>query len=191
MNGHKIVNQDGLHFITCTVVGWIDVFTRREYKDIIIDSLKYCQKNKGLSIHAYVIMSNHVHLILSSKETSLSDTIRDFKTYTSKMITNQIIQKSEESSREWMLKLFKYFAKFNQNNSKYQFWQRDNYAIELTSPKWITTRIRYIHNNPINAGIVTKAEDYLYSSASNYINGGGIISIDTIDFGLDIGFVHI
>jgi len=63
MHGHKIINQNKLHFITCTVVGWLDVFTRSKYKDIIIDSLNYCIKNKGLVLNAYVIMSNHIHII--------------------------------------------------------------------------------------------------------------------------------
>lgn len=68
MTGYRIINHNALHFITFTVVGWIDVFTRRKYKDIIIDSLKFCQKEKGLLIYAYVIMSNHIHLIVQAEE---------------------------------------------------------------------------------------------------------------------------
>jgi len=84
MGGHKITNQNSLHFITTTIVGWMDVFTRKVYKDIIISSLEYCVKNKGLSVHSYVIMSNHLHLIVSAKEGyQLSDIIRDFKRHTS------------------------------------------------------------------------------------------------------------
>ena len=66
MHGHKIKNQDALHFITITVVGWVDVFTRMQYKDIIIESLKFCVQNKGLKLYAYVIMTNHLHLIVSA-----------------------------------------------------------------------------------------------------------------------------
>ncbi len=78
MNGHKIVNQNHIHFVTPTIVGWCDVFSRKVYKDIIVDSLKFCQKNKGLIIYGYVIMTNHIHLVISAKEGfSLSDIIRD------------------------------------------------------------------------------------------------------------------
>ena len=61
--GYKIRNQNAIHFITLSVVEWVDVFTRKGYKDIVIDSLRHCQEQKGLNIHAWVIMSNHVHFI--------------------------------------------------------------------------------------------------------------------------------
>ena len=88
----------------------MDVFTRKNYREIVIDSLTFCQKNKGLNIHAYVIMSNHIHCILSAKEDNLSDIIRDFKTFTSKAIIEAIDSK-EESRRTWMLGQMVYFAK--------------------------------------------------------------------------------
>jgi len=79
-DGYIITGQYAIYFLTFTIVGWVDIFTRKECKDIIVDSLKYCNKNKGLSIHAYVIMSNHIHLIVSAREDSggLSGIIRDF-----------------------------------------------------------------------------------------------------------------
>lgn len=61
---YKIRDQSQLHFLTFAVVEWIDVFTRNEYKDVLIESLKYCQKQKGLLLYAYCIMTNHVHLII-------------------------------------------------------------------------------------------------------------------------------
>ncbi|SFS83464.1 transposase [Sphingobacterium wenxiniae] len=81
--GYAIRDQEGIHFITFAVVQWVDVFTRKEYTDIIIESLRYCQKNKGLKIYAWCIMSNHVHLIVSTHSPyHLSDILRDFKKYT-------------------------------------------------------------------------------------------------------------
>lgn len=61
---HKIHDQDGIYFVTFTIIHWIDLFTRSDYSQLVIDSLKYCQENKGLRIHAFVIMSNHLHLII-------------------------------------------------------------------------------------------------------------------------------
>lgn len=86
MGGYKINNQYHTHFLTMTIVGWADIFTRLVYKEIVVDSLKFCQKEKGLVVHAYVIMSNHIHLIATAHENSkgLSAIIGDFKKFTAK-----------------------------------------------------------------------------------------------------------
>ncbi len=87
---NRIYNQQGVYFVTFTVHQWVDVFTRNEYKDIIVDSLRYCQNAKGLDIYAWVLMSNHLHLIIGSKQNKLSDIIRDFKKFTSSKIVDAI-----------------------------------------------------------------------------------------------------
>jgi REP element-mobilizing transposase RayT len=69
---YTIKDQHGLYFITCTVHQWVDVFTRRQYVEILLDSLRFCQKEKGLQIYAWVIMSNHIHLIIKSEKEYLS-----------------------------------------------------------------------------------------------------------------------
>ncbi len=183
MNGHKITNQQGLHFITPTIVGWLDVFTRKRYKDIIVESLNFCTSNKGLNVHAYVIMSNHMHLIVSAQEEyELSNIIRDFKRHTSKKIIAEILENTKESRQVWLLKLMKYFAKYNKNNTNYQFWKRDNYPIELSSPKWIKARFDYIHLNPVRAGLVNLPEHYVYSSACDYVkNITGLVEISPLE----------
>lgn len=186
------MNQNALHYMTFTVVGWIDVFTRKVYKDVLIESMKYCFANKGLSVHGYVIMSNHMHVIMSAKEGHrLSDTVRDFKKYTATSIIDMTLTNKEESRSEWMLKLFKYFAKYNKNNGVYQFWRRDNKPIELSSPKWINQKLAYIHLNPVRAGIVDKAEDYRYSSAGSYLGKEGQLKIELLDMGITEGYVDI
>jgi putative transposase len=77
--GYKIRNQGASHFITFAVVEWIDVFTRKQYCDIVLDSLKHCQSERGLVLNCWCIMSNHLHLIASAKNHDLSDIVRDFK----------------------------------------------------------------------------------------------------------------
>ena len=188
--GYKIENQNGLHFLTFTVVGWVDVFTRKRYRDIFIDSLKYCTQNKELLLFSYVIISNHVHLIVrTDSEAGLSAIIRDLKTFTSKKIIKSIIEDPGESRSEWMLRLFKYYAKYNSNNSKYQFWIQKNHPIELVSPKWINQKLDYIHLNPVEAGIVELPEHYLYSSARNYVGQEGLIDVEIMDFRNSIGYI--
>ena len=88
----KMNDPEGLYFITLTVVDWIDVFTRPQYKQILIDAFRFCQQNKGLNIHAYVIMTNHVHLIVSRRTEAppLSDIVRDFKKFTAQQLLKAI-----------------------------------------------------------------------------------------------------
>ena len=89
-DGYKIRDQNLPHFITFTVVDQIDVFTRQTYKDVIIESLDYCIQNKGMILYGYVIMSNHIHMIIQSQEAKLSDLIRDLKKFTAKSILEKI-----------------------------------------------------------------------------------------------------
>jgi REP element-mobilizing transposase RayT len=104
---YKIWDHNKAYFLTLTVMGWVDVFTNKKYRFIIIDSLKYCQKHKGLVIFGYCIISNHIHLIARAEgEITLSDILRDFKKFTSKAIIKEIKQGSE-SRKEWMLNYFK------------------------------------------------------------------------------------
>ena len=168
IGGHKIRNKKEVHFITFAVVEWVDVFTRKEYRDILLDSFKYCQKEKGLILNCWCVMSNHVHMIASAKDENLSDILRDFKKYTSKHIISAIENNSSESRRDWMLKIFREQGASNPRNKEYQFWRQDNCPIELYSPKFTVQKIRYIHENPVRAGIVSRPEDYLYSSAMDY-----------------------
>ena len=97
--GYIIREQEKAHFITATVVDWIDVFTRQVYRDCVIDCLNYCIANKGMIVYGYVIMSNHIHLIIQSEEVKLSDLVRDFKKFTAKNILEKI-QSEPESRRE-------------------------------------------------------------------------------------------
>ena len=104
---YKVRNPDALYFITFAVVGWVDVFTRRCYVDILLESIKFCQKEKGLEVYAWCIMSNHVHLIVGRNGSNdIPNIIRDLKKYTSKQIVKAIAENNRESRRDWMLSLF-------------------------------------------------------------------------------------
>lgn len=175
--GYQIKNQEGCHYLTLQVIDWIDVFSRKIYRDILIENLRYCQDNKGLEIFAFVIMSNHVHLVVRSRNNNLSGTIRDFKSFTSKEILNAINEENE-SRKEWMLTLFSMAAARHKRNSEFQFWTHENHAVELLSNKFIDQKIDYIHQNPVRAGIVEHPEEYIYSSAGFYAGRGGLIELD-------------
>ncbi len=125
-------------------------------------------------------MSNHVHLIISAKENNVSDVLGDFKKFTSKQIIKAITEHPGESRREWMLKIFKDAGKKNSRNLNYQFWEQDNQPKIIYTPEFAAQKLEYIHNNPVEAGIVEKAEEYIYSSARNYFYGNqcGLIKIE-------------
>jgi REP element-mobilizing transposase RayT len=122
--GYKIRNQEAIHFITFAVVEWVDVFTRKDYRDIVLDSLRFCQAEKGLLLHCWCIMSNHLHLIISAKNKDLSDVLRDFKKYTSKQIIAAIQNNQHESRKDWMLRIFREHGESNSRNKNFQFWRQ-------------------------------------------------------------------
>ena len=177
-DGYQIKDQNALYFFTFQVVGWADIFTRKVYRDIVIESLKYCRTHKQLKIYSYVIMSNHIHCILST-ENNLSEIIRDFKKHTSKSILKEI-ENNSESRREWLMMVFKYHAKYNKRNQDLQFWTHENHAVELSNNELIDSRINYIHQNPVKVGIVQNEYDYLYSSARNFAGLENLIDIDEL-----------
>ena len=176
---YKIQDKEGAYFLTFQIVGWVDIFTRKIYKDFVIDSLKYCQENKGLQLFAYVIMSNHIHLVSRSEKGDLSGFIRDFKNFTSTKII-EILNNGIESRKDWMKMVFEYHGKFKKKQH-YQIWTNDNHSEILYSPQFITQKIDYIHNNPVRAGIVSNPEDYLYSSARNYAKLDSLIDVICLD----------
>ncbi len=133
--GYQIKEQDKLHFVTLQVVEWVDIFSKEKYRKIIIKNLKYCVENKGLEIYAWVIMSNHIHLLVKSTTENLSGTIRDFKSYTSKLILDEITE-INESRKDWMLKLFEAAAFKHKRNTNYQFWTHENHSEHIFSNKY-------------------------------------------------------
>jgi putative transposase len=149
-----------------TVVGWIDVFTRKKYADEIIKNLNYCIEHKGLEIYEFCIMSNHLHLICSAKDGEVGKVIRDFKSFTAKEIIRSIDENPQESRKEWLLYMFRYFAKGSSPKCEFQFWQHHNHPVWLESRKFILQKTRYIWNNPVKAGIVSEPQHYIYSSAN-------------------------
>ena len=144
MSGKYKPGEDAIpHFLTFTVIGWIDVFSRETYKEKLLESLQYCIEEKGLAVHAWVIMTNHVHLIVSTKNNKIADVVRDIKKYTSRQIIELIEQNPKESRKEWMLNIFSFAGKSNNNNKNYQFWRQDYHPVELNTNEKLTQRLLY------------------------------------------------
>ena len=192
-DGYKIRDQYGMYFLTFTIVGWIDLFTRKECKDILIDSMKYCIKKKGLVVHAFVIMPSHIHVIWSCLDEGIgmSGIVRDFKKYTAVQLIAWIKDNKKESRSDWLDVVFKYHAKYNPNNSKFQVWIQNNMPMELLHPKFIRQKLDYLHNNPVLAGIVDEPNHYSYSSALQYCDHTMIsqLRVELLNFGVEEGYV--
>ena len=161
------------------MVHWVDLFTRPVYRDIVIDSFRYAIEHKGFQLFAYVVMSNHVHLVAQSSSGNLSGTIRDIKKYTNKRIIDTI-QAVPESRRDWMLSVFSHAATQHKRNTDYQVWTHENHAIILYSNDFTAEKINYIHQNPVRALLVQNPEDYLYSSARNYAGLSAVLEIELL-----------
>lgn len=143
----------GIYYLTFTVKNWYYIFDRHNRFQILADSLKYCQKNKGVKIYAYVFMINHLHLIASGND--MIGFVRDFKRHTSKEMQNNII-----ATELGVLKLF------DSGNSKYEFWSRTNMPKMIESEEYIIQKINYVHANPVRRQYVKKPEDWMWSSAN-------------------------
>ena len=119
---YKATDPEGIYFLTFTIVDWVDIFTRQSYKDIVIDSLKYCQSRKGLKLFAYCLMTNHIHLIASSTTNiKLFEIVRDFKKFTNKAIIDEI-NLGNESRKTWLLNKFEFAGKYLQRIENYKIW---------------------------------------------------------------------
>jgi putative transposase len=165
MSEFRQTTPDDTYFITLTITGWIDLFSKKSYKDIVVESLKYCQKSEQLEIFCYVIMPSHLHMICRRLDNDLNELLGRFKSYTSKMLLREIESSGNESRKEWLLQQFHAFAKSNKQYSDYHVWQYSNYATPLFTNEVLTQKQEYIHQNPVRAGIVVDPCAYLYSSA--------------------------
>jgi REP element-mobilizing transposase RayT len=174
---YKFRDQNATYFVSFATVYWIDIFTRRLYKDILVDSINHCIENSGLVVYAWCIMTNHVHMIIATKDFKLQDIMRDLKSYSSKKITNAIKENPQESRKEWMVWMLERAGQKNGNNKKYQFWQQHNQPIVLNNAYLFEQKLNYIHNNPVEVGFVDSPEEYIYSSARDYADEKGLVMV--------------
>jgi putative transposase len=174
---YKFLNKEGLYFVSFATVNWVDVFVRPLYTDIIVESLTYCINNLGMQLYCWCIMPSHIHLIFAAANNDPEILLGRFKEHTSKTLVKAIIENPQESRKEWLLWMFKRAAAKSSNVKQYQFWQHNNKPIELWSAHVIEQKADYLHDNPVEAGFVTDAWHWRYSSAIDYADGKGLIEI--------------
>ena len=149
-----------LYFTTSTVIDWVDIFSRPSYRHVVVESLDYCQRQKGLRIYAWVLMTNHLHMVVSAEGTqTVGDILRDFKKFTNKKILKALEEDEHESRRVWMLDRFRFAGANDRRITNYRFWQEGNHVEEIYTAEFLWQKVNYIHQNPVRAEIVTRAED--------------------------------
>jgi REP element-mobilizing transposase RayT len=175
---YKTAEKEKAYFVTFTITEWLNVLQNDSSKMIIVETIRFYQKNRGLIIYAYCIMPNHIHLIAQSNaDEELSAIIRDIKKYTAKLIIKKLENDNNEEGKK-ALKVFSDEGKRLKRITKYKVWQDGNRPMVLYSNKFIWQKLDYIHNNPVEYGLAAKAEEYMFSSARNYSEIGGLIEIE-------------
>jgi len=171
---YKIYEPTHPHFITCTTLHWIPIFTNKESVSIIIESLKYLQKNNNLKIYAYVILENHLHMIASSND--IAKDIARFKSFTAREIINLL----KHRNMKMILDQLKFYKKAHKVDREFQLWQEGMQPKLIQGEKMLLEKIEYIHNNPVKRGYVDEASHWRYSSARNYDGVCGLIEIERV-----------
>ncbi len=164
---YKVVDSTRPTFVTLTIIDWVDLFTRKRYCKVLDDALNYCILEKGLIVHAYVYMSSHIHIIVTTKENNLSLIVQNFKRHTTKMFLKEI-KSSGESRKAWLLNKFGYAADRIKRNSNYKIWKDGFHPIILDTNEKIIQKVNYIHYNPVDAEICFNEIDYVNTSFMAY-----------------------
>jgi len=169
---YLITEPNKPHFMTCTVVEWLAVFTRPETVQIILDCWQYQRDQVGLKLYGYVILENHLHFIAQAPE--LDRTVASFKSYTARKIIDYLHKQKAERFLERLR-----FAKLaHKHDREFQFWQEGVHAELVFSEQMMRQKLDYIHANPVKRGYVDLPEYWRYSSAANYAGLDGLIEID-------------
>ncbi len=168
---YKITDVTRPHFITCTVLHWIPVFTRPETVEILLDSLRYLQRG-GLNVYAYVILENHLHFIAQSNQ--LDKDIARFKSYTA----SQLLFYLKKHKVETILDQLAFYKKEHKFDRNYQFWQEGVHPKLISNVDMLFQKIDYIHHNPVKRGYVDEAEHWRYSSAGVYAGQRGLLDVE-------------
>ena len=170
---YKIFENDQPYFLTSTIVNWLPIFGNPEVTKIILNSIRFLQENKRLTIFAYVIMEHHLHLVASSE--NLSKEIGDFKSYSAR----EIIDYFKVENNQYILKQLKFYKFPHKKDRTYQLWQEGNHPQQIQGDEMMNQKVEYIHNNPVKHGYVDEDIHWRYSSARNYTGLGGLLDVET------------
>lgn len=169
MSQIRKIHTNDAYYMTMTVVGWQEVFTRIHYQDIIIENLLFLMKNRGIRIFAYVLMPNHMHIIADCENDNyhLGKVIERYKAFTAKTLKAAIIQSEQEVRKARFQNAFAFYGSHgNHHDRDNQFWIHGNYAKHVYSLAFFHQKHEYIEMNPVRAGFVEEPHHWRLSSAN-------------------------
>lgn len=169
---YVITQPDKPHFLTCTVMEWLPVFTRPETAHILLDCWRYQRQNQGLKLYGYVILENHIHFIAQAGQ--LNRCLSSFKSFTARKIIDHLDAKRADR----LLTRLRFTKRAHKDDREYQFWQEGSHAELMFNEAIMREKLDYIHANPVKRGYVDRPEHWRYSSARNYAGEAGLIEID-------------
>ncbi|MBD2552728.1 transposase [Limnothrix sp. FACHB-708] len=169
---YVITEPDRPHFLTCTIVQWLPIFTRPEAVAIVFDSWQYLRQNDRFQLYGYVILENHLHLIAQAPQ--LDRCIARFKSFTAR----QTIDLLQRHNAQTLLGQLAFAKAAHKGDREYQLWQEGSHAELILSDDMMREKLDYIHNNPVKRGYVDDPADWRYSSARNYLGKTGLVAID-------------
>jgi REP-associated tyrosine transposase len=170
---YRIFEDEYPYFLTCTVVAWLPVFARPNLVEIIFDSWRFLQKERGVRIFGYVILENHLHWIASGHD--LSDQVSRFKSYTAR----RIIDGLEQCGFATLLEELRFFKLWHKIDQAHQLWQEGSHPQQIQNDEMMTQKLEYMHLNPVRRGYVDDPVHWRYSSARNYTERAGLIEVVT------------
>ncbi len=169
---YKIYEPAYPHFITCTVLHWIPLFTRKESVEIVLESFKYLQQTDNLKLYAYVILENHIHIIAQSD--NIGQSMAKFKRHTAR----QLIKLLEQENVKTILDQLAFYKKAHKSDRTYQVWQEGLQPKLIQTDAIMISKIKYIHQNPVKRGYVDEAKHWRYSSARDYEGVNGLLEVE-------------
>ncbi|MCB2205277.1 transposase [bacterium] len=162
------------HFLTCTVSEWQPIFAYPEYRDIVLNSLSFLTSTRDLTLHAYVIMENHLHIIASGHD--IEKQISRFRSYTARSILDLL----EASRRSKILDLCKGKGLALRRDRTHALWESGSYPELIRNMTMMEQKINYIHNNPLRRGYVDDPTHWRYSSARSYSGYAGELDVEIL-----------
>jgi putative transposase len=150
-------------FFTATNLEWKKLLQQDDHKDIIVRSMRFLVEDKRVIIYAFVIMPNHLHIVWQMQSGIKRDNVqRDFLKFTSQRIKDRLNMQYPDVLSG---------LEVNAKDRKYQIWERNPLSVDLWSENVMMEKIRYIHENPVRAGLCSYSDEYKYSSALLYKTG--------------------
>ena len=156
-----------LYFVTTTAVQHARIFQRDVVKRILVDGLYYLSAVDRTELYAFIIMPNHVHLIIRCQEENpLKDVMRDFKANMTRLIVRQYQAEQNQQVLDFLRD-----AVERPEKQRFKVWEDGYVAKDVFSPDFLMQKMEYIHNNPLQPHwrLAEHAEDYIWSSARFYL----------------------